>query len=70
LSCHIKVDNEYGISWILKPHLINDLKTKFRVEAMTMQDHGNLGTPWFKIVLPNNKDKTPIARQSRYRLSV
>jgi hypothetical protein len=36
LSCHIKIDKEYGIAWIQQPHLINDLKTKFSEEGMAM----------------------------------
>jgi hypothetical protein len=37
---------------------------------MAMQGHGIPGTPRFKIVRPNDEDKTPIASQSRYRSGV
>jgi hypothetical protein len=45
LRCHIKMDEDNGIAWIQPPHVINNLKSKFGEEAMTVQ-------PWFHVVRP------------------
>jgi hypothetical protein len=60
LSCHIKIDNKDGISWILQPYLINNLKIKFREEAMVMQNHETPGTPEIKILRPNDEEEISI----------
>jgi hypothetical protein len=64
LRCHIKIDKEYGISWIEQSHLIKNFNGKFGEKASAMQGHGTPGTSCFKILRRNDEDKIPIANQS------
>jgi hypothetical protein len=47
LSCRILTDYERKTTFVMKPHLINNLKEKFEKEVNNLSDYGKPGTPRF-----------------------
>jgi hypothetical protein len=50
LSCRILNDDERKTTFVMQPHLINNLREKFEKEVNNLSDYGTPGTPRFKIV--------------------
>jgi hypothetical protein len=48
-------DFERKTTFVMQPHLINNLKGKFEKEVNNLSDHGTPGTPRFKIVRPSDE---------------
>jgi hypothetical protein len=55
LSCRILTDYERKTTFVMQPHLINNLKEKFEKEVNNLSGYGTPGTPRFKIVRPSDK---------------
>jgi hypothetical protein len=71
LSCRILTDYERKTTYVIQPHLINNLKEKFEKEVNNLSDHGTPGTPKFKILRPTEKtEKIDGNPQSKYRSGV
>jgi hypothetical protein len=71
LSCRILTDYERKMTFVMQPHLINNLKEKLEKEVNNLSDCGTPGTPRFKIVRPTNKtEKIDVNLQSKYRSGV
>jgi Reverse transcriptase (RNA-dependent DNA polymerase) len=68
LSCQIITNVDNKTLFIMQPHLIKNLETKFGAKFMNLSDYGMPGTPRFKIVRPSEKvNKIDPDLQSRYR---
>jgi hypothetical protein len=50
LSCRIMSDHERKTTFVMQPHLINNVKEKFEKEVNNLSDYGMPETPRFKIV--------------------
>jgi hypothetical protein len=48
-------DYERKTTFVMQPHLINNLKEKFEKEVNNLSDYGTPGTPRFKIVRPSDE---------------
>jgi hypothetical protein len=71
LSCRILNDYERKTTFVMQPHLINNLKEKFEKEVKNLSDYGTPGTPRFKIVRPSEEnEKIDGDLQSKYRSGV
>jgi Reverse transcriptase (RNA-dependent DNA polymerase) len=53
LSCQIITNFDNKTMFIMQPHLIKNLETKFGAEIINLSNYGTLGTPRFKIVRPS-----------------
>jgi hypothetical protein len=71
LSCRIITNFDNKTLFIMQPHLIKNLETKFGAEIMNLSNYGTPGTPHFKIVRSSeNVDKLDPDLQARYRSGV
>jgi hypothetical protein len=71
LSCRILTDYERKTTFVMQPHLINNLKEKFEKEANNSSDRDTPGTPRFKIVRSlDETEKIDVNLQSKYRSGV
>jgi hypothetical protein len=67
LSCRILTDYERKITFVMQPHLINNLKEKFENDVNNLSGYGTPGTPGFKIVRPMDEtEKIDSNQQSKY----
>jgi hypothetical protein len=67
LSCRILTDYERKTTFVMQPHLINNLKYKFENEVNNLSYYGTPGTTRFKIVRPMDKtEKIDGNQQSKY----
>jgi hypothetical protein len=61
------IDYERKTTFVMQPHLINNLKEKIEKEPNNLSDYGTPGTPRFKIVRPTDKtEKIDGNIQSKY----
>jgi hypothetical protein len=66
LSCRILTAYQRKTSFVILPHLINNLKEKFEKEVNNLSDYGTAETPRFKIVrsMDRTEKMTAINNQS------
>ena len=57
LSCKIKISEDKKLAWLSQPHLIKNLKSKFKKLVDEVWSHKTPGTPKFLIVRPTEEIK-------------
>jgi hypothetical protein len=71
LSYRILTDYERKTTFVMQPHLINNLKEKFEKEVNNLSDYSTPGTPRFKIVRSTEETEKIYGNlQSKYRSGV